>query len=147
MSAHWLFKTDPETYAWKDLVQAAREVWDGVSNPLALRHLRSVKKGDRILIYHSGEERAVVGIARAVSHPYLDPSGKDPRLFVIDIAPEKELERPVPLSEIKADPKLGSWELVRLSRLSVMPATKEQWQEVLRFAKSGVPTPAGAGLP
>lgn len=144
MSNLWLFKTDPETYAWKDLVQVKKEIWDGVSNPLALRHLRSVKKGDRILIYHSGEERAVVGIARAVSHPYLDPSGKDPRLFVVDIAPEKGLERAVPLSEIKADPKLGSWELVRLSRLSVMPATKEQWEEVVQLSKGAVPAGAGS---
>lgn len=131
----WLFKTDPDTYAWKNLLKAKREVWDGVTNNLALKHLRSVKKGDRIFIYHSGADKAIVGIAKAVTHSYPDPSKKDPKLQIVDIAPEEELTKPVALSEIKANKKLTSWELVRLSRLSIMPATQAQWDEILRLSR------------
>lgn len=131
----WLFKTDPDTYAWNDLVKAKREVWNGVSNNLALKYLRSIRKGDQIFVYHSGLDKAIVGIANAVSNPYPDPSKKDSKSAVIDITPIEKLRRPVPLSEIKSDPKLKSWELVRLSRLSVMPATEAQGKEVLRLSQ------------
>lgn len=124
----WLFKTDPDTYSWQDLQKNKKEIWDGVANPLALKNLRSVKKGDQILIYHTGKEKAVIGIAKAVSNAYGEPA-------VLDISPEKELAKHVTLSEIKSDPKLKSWDLVRLGRLSVMPATQEQWNEVLRLSR------------
>ena len=131
----WLFKTDPDTYSWKDLRSKKLEVWDGVANNLALKHLRSIKKGDQILIYHSGGDKAIMGIAKAASNPYSDSSQKNSKLAVIDIAPDKELKRPVSLAEIKANAKLKSWELVRLSRLSVMPATQAEWSEVFRLSQ------------
>ena len=131
--AYWLFKSDPEVYSWKDLSGVKKEIWDGVSNNLALKHLRSVKKGDLIFIYHSGDDKAVMGIARALSGGYPDPSQKDEKLAVVDIAPDKSLKRPVTLAEIKANPKFKTWELVRMSRLSVMPVTEAMWQEVLRL--------------
>lgn len=121
----WLFKTDPDTYSWPDLKSKSREVWDGVRNPLALRHLRSIKKGDEILIYHSGADKAILGIAKAMSEAYLDPKDKSGKLFVIDLAPEKDFPKPVTLAVIKAEPKLKNWELVRMSRLSVMPVSAE----------------------
>lgn len=132
----WLFKTDPETYAWNDLVKAKREVWDGVSNNLALKHLRSVRKGDQVFMYHSGADKAVVGIAKAASDSYLDPSAEDSKLVAVDVAPVEKLGRAVPLSEIKLNPKLRSWELVKLSRLSVMPTTEAQWAEVIRLGRT-----------
>ena len=132
----WLFKTDPDTYSWQDLLKAKKEIWDGVANNLALKHLRAIKKGDAILIYHSGDEKAVMGRARAVSDSYPDPSKNDPKLAVVDIAPEDALDRPVRLAEIKAVKKLATWELVRFSRLSVMPATPDQWDEILRLSRA-----------
>ncbi len=127
----WLFKTDPDTYAWKDLLKTKKEMWDGVSNNLALKHLRSIKKGDQIFIYHSGDDKAIFGVAEAVSDSYSDPSQRNSKLAVIDITAQEELKKPIALSEIKANQKLKSWELVRLSRLSVMPTTRAQWDEVL----------------
>ncbi len=130
--AFWLFKTDPETYAWSDLVKVKKEIWDGVKNNLALKHLRSVKKGDRILIYHSGAEKAVVGIAEALSDSTRDPDANDPKLVVVEIRALGPLSKPVTLTAIKANKKLASWELVRFSRLSVMPVTEEQWKEIAK---------------
>lgn len=132
----WLFKTDPDTYRWNNLLNVERETWDGVLNHLALKYLRLVKKGDQIFIYHSGDDKAIVGVAKAVSNSYPDPSGKNPKLVVVDIVAQEELKKPVTLSEVKANKKLGSWELVRFSRLSVMPTTQVQWEEVLRLART-----------
>ena len=131
----WLFKTDPDTYSWDDLLKAKKEVWDGVANPLALKNLRSVKKGDQIFIYHTGDEKAVIGIAKAASDSYPDPKDKSGKLAVVELAPEKSLPQPVLLSEIKTNSKLKSWDLVRLGRLSVMPASQDQWDEVLKLSR------------
>ena len=131
----WLFKSDPDVYSWHDLIKVKREIWDGVSNNLALKHLRSVKKGDRIFIYHSGDEKAIVGVAEAVSDSYPDPSKKDLKLAVVDITAREPLKKPVALSEIKSNQRFASWELVRFSRLSVMPVPASQWQEVLRLSQ------------
>ena len=130
----WLFKTDPDTYSWKDLAKTKKEIWNGVHNNLALKHLRSVKKGDQIFIYHSGDDKAIIGIAQAASNAYPDPVEKDSKFTVVDITAQEELKRPVTLSEIKANKKLSLWELVRFSRLSVMPTTQAQWDEVLRLS-------------
>ena len=132
----WLFKTDPETYSWNDLTKTKKEVWDGVSNNLALKHLRSVEKGDQILIYHSGDDKAIVGLAEAVSDSYSDPKQKDEKLAVVEIESVEPLKKPVTLAEIKANPKFKSWELVRMSRLSVMPVSQDQWKEILRLSRS-----------
>ena len=109
-------------------------MWDGVKNPQALKNLSQVQKGDRLFIYHTGDEKAVVGIATALSGAYPDPKKTDPKLLVIDIAPVAPLPRPVTLAEIKASPKFAGWELVRLPRLSVMPVSAEHWTEIERRA-------------
>lgn len=130
----WLFKTDPETYGWPQLVKEKKAVWDGVLNNLALKYLRLVRKGDLIFIYHTGFEKAVVGTARAASDAYPDPNQKDPKLAVVEVTPVKALS-PVSLSMIKNTPQLKDWELVRFSRLSVMPVSSEIWQAILAMSR------------
>jgi predicted RNA-binding protein with PUA-like domain len=130
----FLFKTEPSTYSYQDLARDKRAVWDGVSNPLALKHLRSVRKGDRVVVYHTGDERAAVGVAVATSGPYPDPKLGDPKRVVVDLAPERELDEPVPLSAFRTDAVLKSSDLPRLPRLSVMPLTDAQLQRVLKLA-------------
>ena len=121
--ACFLFKTEPSSYAFADLVRERRTVWEGVANAVALKHLRTVARGDTVLIYHTGDEKSVVGVARAVSDPYADPKLDDPKRTVVDLAPVRTLKRPVALSTFRADPVLATTELVRISRLSVMPLT------------------------
>lgn len=135
MANRWLFKTEPGAYSFRQLEKDKRAVWDGVKNALALRHLAGVKKGDLILIYHTGEEKAAVGIARALGGPYPDPKSKDPRLLVLDIEPVHPLPRPVALSEMKANPKLAGFDLLRLPRLSVVPVTGEQWKIIEEMSR------------
>jgi len=132
--ASWLFKSDADVYSWNDLLKDKKTTWDGVANNLALKHLRSIKKDDEIFIYHSGDEKSIVGIAKAVSNPYPDPSQKNSRLTVIDIAPQETLKKPVALQIIKQNKKLSSWELVRMPRLSVMPVNDAVRREVIRLA-------------
>jgi predicted RNA-binding protein with PUA-like domain len=132
LAQKWLFKSDPETYSFFDLERDGKTVWDGVSNNLALKHLRSVGKGDSVLIYHTGEERAVVGVAEILTAAYPDPKQKDPRLVVVDIKAVKRLQRPVSLDEIKKQASLKDFALVRLPRLSVMPVSEDQWNAILR---------------
>jgi len=136
MPSHWLFKTEPSTYSFADLVSAGRTTWDGVKNPLALKHLASVKPGDSVFIYHTGDEKAVIGIAAAVSRPYADPKKKDPKLLVVDLEPRRPLPSPVTLAAIKASKSFAGFELVRLPRLSVMPVSEEHAREIEKFAKS-----------
>ena len=131
----WLLKTEPTTYSFADLVRAKKAVWDGVSNALALQHLRAMKPGDEALIYHSGKEKAAVGIAKVSAAPYADPKEKDPKLVVVDLVPVRALQTPVTLAAIKADPRFAGWELVRMSRLSVMPVSATQWAAVLKLAE------------
>jgi|ETNmetMinimDraft_26_1059896.scaffolds.fasta_scaffold237820_2 predicted RNA-binding protein with PUA-like domain len=126
MAQRWLFKTEPSDYSWSDLVADKRTEWDGVKNALALIHLRKVRKGDEILLYHTGKEKSVIGIAKAVS----DPKGE-----FFDIAPVKPLPNPVPLATIKAEKSMKDFDLVRLPRLSVMPVSGAQWKEIFRLAK------------
>ncbi len=135
LAAKWLLKSDPETYSFLDLMREGKTVWDGVSNNLALKHLRNVRQGDEVLIYHTGAERAVVGIAEVLSDPYPDPKQKDPRLVVIEVKAKEELARPVNLEEIKKQASLKNFELVRLPRLSVMPVSESQWKALLALAK------------
>jgi len=127
MANRWLFKTEPSAYSFQRLQKDRRTVWDGVKNNLALKHLREIKRGDEILIYHTGSEKAAVGSARAISGAYPDPQRKDPKLLVVEIQVDKPLARPVTLAEIKADAKLKNFDLVRLPRLSIMPVSEEQW--------------------
>ena len=128
MAARWLFKTEPSVYSFQRLQKDKKTVWDGVANNLALKNLKDIKKGDPILIYHTGDERQTVGIARALGGAYPDPSKKDPKLLVVDIEPVKPLAKPVTLAEVKANKKLANFDLVRNWRLSIMKVTDEQWE-------------------
>lgn len=136
MANYWILKTDTDTYPFDQLVRERRAVWDGVSNALALKHIRSMAKGDQAFIYHSGDEKALVGLARIVSDPYPDPKAKDPKLAVVDIEAGDRLARPVTLAEIKANPAFADLGLVRMSRLSVIPVPAEQWKRLLTMARS-----------
>ena len=121
--AYWLLKADPAAYGYEDLKKDKQTYWDGVANNLALKHMRTMKKGDQALIYHSGKEKAVVGLASITSDPYPDPEKDDERLVVFDIKPKKQFKTTVPLADIKADARFAEFALVRMSRLSVMPVT------------------------
>ncbi len=125
---YWLLKTEPSTYSWADLVKAKRAVWDGVKNPSALRNLRAMTVGDLAFVYHTGDEKAIVGIAKVVKAAYADPKAGDPSLVVVDLEPVKLLKAPVTLASIKADRRYADWALVRIPRLSVMPVTPEHWK-------------------
>ena len=131
MANYWILKTDADTYPFEQLERERRAVWDGVSNALALKHIRSMAKGDRAFIYHSGDEKALVGLARIVSDPYPDPKAGDPKLTVVDIEAGDRLPRPVTLAAVKADPAFADLGLVRMSRLSVIPVPPEHWSRLL----------------
>jgi predicted RNA-binding protein with PUA-like domain len=124
--ADFLFKTEPSEYSFADLVAKGASVWDGVRNPVALRNMRDMAKGDRVFVYHTGSEKAVVGVARATSLAYPDPGKPGSNLFVIDLAPVKALKQPVTLSALKADPEFAASPLVRQGRLSVVPLSEKQ---------------------
>ena len=130
MPAHWLLKTEPSTYSWDDLTREKTAVWDGVSNPVALKHLAAMKPGDDVIIYHTGSEKAAVGLARATKAAYPDPRAGDPKLLVIEIAPVRRLATPLTLAEIKADRQFADSPLVRQGRLSVVPLTDEQFRRL-----------------
>lgn len=132
----WILKTDSAVYPFDQLERDRRTVWDGVSNAVALKHMRSMAPGDPLLIYHSGATKEVVGLARVVSPPYPDPKQKDSALTVVDIEFDRRLPKPVSLAAIKADPALADLGLVRQPRLSVMPATEAQWKRLLAMAGS-----------
>ena len=134
---NWLFKEEPANYSYDDFAKDGKTVWSGVKNPVAQRHLHAVKKGDRIFYYHTGDEKSVVGIAKATSDAYDDPKDASGKFAVVDIAPVKKLARPVTLKEIKADPSFKDFPLVRISRLSVMPVTDAEWSRI--EAKAGRP--------
>lgn len=121
--ASWLLKTEPSTYSWQDLVRDRRTTWDGVRNAAALIAIRQMKAGDEAIIYHSGGEKAVVGIAKIVKGAYADPNGGDPKLAVVDVAAVRAVDPPVPLAAIKAVKGLAEFGLVRISRLSTMPVS------------------------
>jgi predicted RNA-binding protein with PUA-like domain len=135
MANRWLFKTEPSVYSFQQLQKDKKTMWDGVKNNLALKNLKDIKKGDEILIYHTGDEKAAVGVARALSGAYPDPSQKNPRMLVVDIEAVKTLPRPVTLAEVKANKKLANFDLVRLSRLSIMKVSDEQWNIIEEMAK------------
>ncbi len=127
MPRRWLFKTEPNDYSYHDLETEKKTVWDGVSNNLALKNLREVRLGDEVLIYHSGEEKAIVGIAEAITYAYPDPNETDEKLVVVNVKPKRRLSQPLTLGEIKAIEELSDFDLVRLPRLSVMPVSAVQW--------------------
>ena len=134
MPNYWILKSEPSVYDFADLERERRTVWDGVTNALALQHIRSMAANDRALIYHSNEGKALVGLARVVSPPYADPQADDPRRAVVDVEFDRWLPRRVPLAEIKADPAFADLGLVRMSRLSVIPVPEGQWGKLLAMA-------------
>jgi predicted RNA-binding protein with PUA-like domain len=131
---NWLFKEEPTHYSYDDLIRDGKTSWTGVKNPLAQKNLRQVKKGDRIFYYHTGDEKSVVAVAKAVTDAYADPKDKSGKLAAVDIAPLKKLPRPVTLAEIKARPVFEDFPLVRISRLSVMPVTDAEWSQIEKMA-------------
>ena len=134
--AQWLVKEEPEHYNYHQLEKDKKTVWAGVRNPLAQKHLRSIKRGDRIFYYHTGKEKAVVATAKATSDAYPDPTDTSGKLSVVDIAPDKKLPRAVTLAEIKSDKAFASFPLVRMSRLSVMPVTDAEWERIEKLSRS-----------
>jgi predicted RNA-binding protein with PUA-like domain len=133
---NWLFKEEPSSYSFDRFTEDGGTSWAGVRNPLAQKHLRGVKKGDRVFYYHTGNEKAVVGVAKATSDAYPDPQDKSGKLVVVDIAPVRALTRPVTLAEIKASKAFASFALTRLPRLSVMPVSEAEWKEIERLSRA-----------
>jgi len=131
---NWLFKEEPTHYSYDDFVKDKGTVWSGVKNPVAQRHLHAVKKGDRVFYYHTGDEKAVIGVAKAASDAYPDPNDKAGKLVTVDVVPGKKLKRPVTLAEIKARAFFEDFPLVRISRLSVMPVSDREWSEIERMS-------------
>lgn len=137
---YWLLKTEPADYSADVLEREGRTHWDGVSNPVALKHLRSMSVGDGVMVYHTGDERAIVALAEVAGKPQADPRDRSGRLVSVEISFAKRLARPVSLAEIKADPAFGRFDLVRISRLSVMPVPQPLWERIIR--RSEEPAPA-----
>jgi predicted RNA-binding protein with PUA-like domain len=131
---NWLFKEEPTHYSYDDLVRDGKTSWTGVKNPLAQKYLHQVRKGDRIFYYHTGDEKSVVGIAKAASDAYDDPGDKTGKLAAVDVAPVKKLPRPIALAEVKACASFRDFPLVRISRLSVMPVSEKEWAEIEKMA-------------
>ncbi len=127
--AHWLMKSEPGTYSWAELERDGSTEWDGVRNPAARLHLKAMKRGDEAFFYHSGDERAVIGIMRVTREAAPDP--KDPNWVSVAVEPVRKLGRPVSLKEIKADPGLSGMELIRQSRLSVSPVRDREWAAIV----------------
>lgn len=136
MVNYWLAKQEPKGYNLDQLKKDVTTVWDGVHNNLALKHMREMRPGDLVLFYHTGTERQAVGIMRVTSKPYPNPEEKEERFIVVDVKYKSALKRPVTLDEIKQNEVFHDWELVRLSRLSVMPVPKPIWDEILRISKT-----------
>jgi predicted RNA-binding protein with PUA-like domain len=130
--AYWLLKTEPSTYSFADLVREQRTRWDGITNPVALKHLREAKVGDRALVYHTGDEKSAVGVAEIVKAAYPDP--KNEKLFVVDLQAREPLASPVTLATLKAEPAFADSPLVRQGRLSFVPLTDAQWKKILSLA-------------
>lgn len=132
--ARWLFKQEPSCYGLDDLERDGSTDWDGVVNALARKNLRQAKPGDRVFFYHTGKEKAIVGEMKVVGKPMVDDQSEDPNAVVVKVKFVRRFENPVTLSAIKAEKALASWDLVRMSRLSVVPVTDEQWQLVEELA-------------
>ena len=125
---YWLLKSDPDEYGYDDLVRDGQAVWDGVTNNLALQHLRQIRKGDLLLIYHTGDEKAIVGLGVAASDAYPDPNAGNEKAAVLDVKAKKRARRPASLAEIKAMAEFADFALVKLPRLSVMPVSEGEYR-------------------
>jgi len=125
---YWLLKTEPSEYSYENLEEKKKAVWDGVTNPLALKHIKSMRKGDLAFIYHTGDEKQIVGIAAITGGAYPDPKDDTGKLSVVDIAPKQKLKKPVTLATLKSKKDFVEWELVRIGRLSVVPVDEPRWK-------------------
>ncbi|MDP1677909.1 MAG: EVE domain-containing protein [Bacteroidota bacterium] len=132
----FLLKTEPSEYSFDDLVQDKKTMWSGVSAAPALKNIRSMKNGDYAFIYHTGDEKQIVGVAKIISDPYRDPKAKDEKLVVVDIQAEQKLHHPVTLAVVKSTKELASMPLVRISRLSVQPVTEKEWNIIISMSKN-----------
>lgn len=132
--AYWLMKSEPESYGWSDLVREGETEWDGVRNPAARLHLKSMRNGDEAFFYHSGKEKAVVGIMRITREAQPDP--KDGDWVSVAVTPVRPLANAVTLKAIKAEPRLATLEMLRQSRLSVSPVREEEWAAILEMAEA-----------
>ncbi len=132
--AYWLLKSEPDVYSYDDLARDKKTEWDGVANNTALKHIRSMHKGDLAIIYHTGDVKAAIGIAQIISQPHPDPKADDPKMVVVTLKPVKKLARPVTLAQIKADPVFAGWDLIRIGRLSVVPTPEKMWQHIEELA-------------
>jgi predicted RNA-binding protein with PUA-like domain len=131
---YWLVKTEPDTYSWDDLVKDKKTTWDGVRNFQARSHLKSMKQGDAVFVYHTGDEKSIIGTSKVLKEPYPDPKDKD--WVVVDLAAEKKLKKSVSLSQIKADKRLSNMVLVRASRLSVQPVKPEEFDLIMSLSEA-----------
>lgn len=131
---HWLMKTEPESFSYADLERLGKDRWNGVRNFKALKYMRQMQVGDLVFVYHTGKEKAIVGVAEVAKPFYPDPEAGDPRFIMVDVAPRYPLARPVTLKEIKQNPFFEEWELVHQPRLSVMPVREDHWEKVLELA-------------
>jgi len=132
----WLLKTEPNDYSYDQLEEEGRTRWDGVKNPAALKNIRSMKAGDKAFVYHTGKEKAAVGVVEIVTGPYPDPESKNAKLVVVDIEARRRLGRPVTLGELKALPAFEGSPLVRQGRLSVVPLTADQWRTIEEWSRA-----------
>ena len=131
---NYLFKEEPANYSYDDLVRDGSTSWTGVKNPVAQKHLRGVKKGDRIFFYHTGDEKSVIGICRAAGDAYQDPKDKTGKLYAVDVEPVKKLKAPVTLAAVKADKRFADFPLTRVPRLSVMPVPQDVWDAIVKMS-------------
>jgi predicted RNA-binding protein with PUA-like domain len=139
MVNYWLAKQEPSGprgYNFETLKKDKKTVWDGVHNNLALKHMRNMKSGDLVLFYHTGDERQIVGIMEITSKPYPNPKEDNERFIVVDVMYKKSLNRPITLDELKKQKNFTNWELIRISRLSVMPVPKDIWDAIIEISKS-----------
>lgn len=135
MVNYWLGKQEPSTYDISILEKEKKTAWDNVHNNLALKHMRQMKKGDLAFFYHTGAQKQIMGIMEIMSDPYPNPKEKNPRFIVVDVKFKKRLDRPVTLDEIKRNSKFANWDLLRISRLSVMPVSPKIWDEIIKISQ------------
>lgn len=134
-NSHWLVKTEPNTYSYADLERDGRTVWDGVRNPTAARHLREMREGDEVLVYHSGDDKAVVGVAKVAREAFPDPGDASGRFVAVELSADRPVKRPVKLSEMKAEAALSELVILRQGRLSVAPVSADHWRTILKMAE------------
>jgi len=134
MAKLWLFKQEPGCYSYEDLERDGTTLWDGVTNALARKHLRSVKRGDRVLFYHTGKEKAVVGEMKVIGGPRAEVKSDDPKSVVVEVQAVKRWQKPVSLAQIKGDKSFSGWDLIRMPRLSVVPVSEKQWERLEALA-------------